>query len=72
MTECSFSNNRLRGRIIEKYGTIEKFSAAINKNRSSVSLILNNKANITRKDMMLFCSALGIKNEEIGDYFFTQ
>lgn len=71
MTEYAFDNSKLRGRIVEKYGTIDNFSKAINKNRSSISLILNDKATIDRRDMMLFCSALGIENKDVGDYFFT-
>ena len=72
MPSSTFDNSKLRGKIIEKYGTISNFSNAIGKNRSSISLILNEKAAITREDIMVFCDALGISNEEVGDYFFVQ
>lgn len=71
MEEYLFDNSKLRGRIVEKFGTIENFSKAINKNRSTVSMILNDKAAIDRKDVMLFCSALNIERRDIVDYFFS-
>lgn len=71
MAECLFDNSKLRGRIVEKYGTVERFSKAVKKNRSSVSYILNNKAKLDRRDIMLFCSALDIKGKDIVDYFFV-
>ena len=72
MANCSYDNNKLRGRIVEKFGTINNFSEAIGKNRSSISLMLNEKAVMDREDISLFCSALEIGHDEIGDYFFTE
>ena len=71
MSAQTFSNRKLRGRIVEKYGTISNFSEFVGRNRSSVSMILNGKAEMDRQDIVLFCSALDIKDKEIGDYFFT-
>lgn len=71
MPKFEFDNSKIRGRIVEKYGTIDKFSKTINKNRSSVSLLLNGKAKFDREDITLFCSALDIEKKDVGDYFFT-
>lgn len=70
MKENQLSNAKLKGRIIEKYDSVTNFANAIKRNRSSISLILNGKAKMKREDIALFSSALDIKNEEIGDYFF--
>ena len=72
MVNCSFDNSKLRGRIVEKFGTIDNFSKAIGRNRSSISLMLNEKAVMDRVDITLFCSALDIARNDIGDIFFTQ
>lgn len=71
MADQTFNSRKLRGRIVEKYGTISNFSDSVGRNRSSVSMILNGKAEMDRQDIVLFCSALDIKDREIGDYFFT-
>lgn len=70
MTEYLFDNSKLRGKIIEKYGTIGGFSEAIGKNRASISLKLNERVSMSREDIVVFSSALGIGNDEIADYFF--
>lgn len=72
MTECLFDNSKLRGKIIEMYGTIGNFSKAVDRNRSSISRMLNGKAPMDRGDIFLFRAALDISNDEIGDYFFKK
>ena len=72
MSKNVFDNSKLRGRIVEKYGTIGDFSSAIGKNRSSISSMLNGKGVMDRRDIKLFMDALGIEHEEIGDYFFAE
>ena len=37
-----FDYSKLRGRIVEKYGSISKFSEKLSKSRTSVDLKLNN------------------------------
>ena len=72
MAEYSFDNSKLRGRIVERFGTIDNFSKAVGRNRSSISRMLNEKAPMDRGDIFLFHTALGIGNDEIGDYFFRE
>lgn len=72
MTEYLFDNSKLRGKIIEKYGSIGGFSAAIGKNRSSISLKLNERVSMNREDIVVFSSALGIGDNELADYFFRR
>lgn len=72
MTELAFDNSKLRGRIIEKYGSLGDFSKEVCINRSSVSRMLNGFKCMKREDIILFCSALDIGPGEIGDYFFRK
>lgn len=64
--------NKLRGRIIEKFGTIEKFADFLGKSRITVSNKLNGKSNFSRDDIIFWSSALEISQDEIGSYFFEE
>lgn len=64
--------NKLRGRIIEKFGTIEKFADFLDKSRITVSNKLNGKSNFSRDDIIFWSSALEISQDEIGSYFFEE
>ena len=64
--------NKLRGRIIEKFGTIDKFADFLDKSRVTVSNKLNGKSKFTRDDIIFWSSALKISQDEIGSYFFEE
>ena len=72
MEPITFNSNKLRGRIVEKYGSISNFCKAINKDRSLISQKLNGRSEMNRSNIVLFCSALDIPENEVSDYFFTQ
>ena len=61
---------RLRGRIVEKYGSISAFSGCIGKARNSVSIKLSGKVKFNTNDIRQWAEALEIAPEEIGIYFF--
>lgn len=63
---------KLRGKIKEVFGTIEAFAAAMNRDVSTISMKLNNKAAWKREDIEKACEILGIPIEEVHLYFFTQ
>lgn len=66
-----FTYAKLRGRIIEKFGTIEAFAKAIGRSTVSVSRKLNGKAGFSQADMDLWAGALDFGPSEYGEYFFT-
>ena len=61
---------RLRGRIIEKFGSVSAFSDRIGKARNGVSVKLNGKVKFNTNDIRQWAEALEITPEEIGVYFF--
>jgi len=63
---------KLRGRIREKYGTIEAFAKAMKKDVSTISLRLNNKITWKREEIETACEVLEIPIQEVHLYFFTQ
>lgn len=63
---------KLRGRIIEKYDTLENFAKSYGISPVCLSKKMNNKSQFTRKDILEMSEMLDISKEEIGDYFFTK
>lgn len=63
---------KLRGRITEKFGTIDAFAEALGTQAQQVSRKLNVKVAITQNDVYAWAELLDIKTEDIGAYFFTQ
>ena len=64
--------SKLKGRIIEKFGSQEAFAKKIERSVVSVSKKMNGKSSFTRNDIILWAKELDIPVSEIGDYFFCQ
>lgn len=67
----SYEYNKLRGRIIEKYGTQEKFAEAIGLSTNSISKKMTGKAGFSQEDIETWSKMLGITQNEYGEYFFA-
>lgn len=67
----SFKYRKLKGRIVEKFGTQGKFAEAINMSEQNVSRKMNSTIAFSTQDIELWCVTLDISKAEIGDYFFT-
>lgn len=65
-----YEYRKLRGRIVEKYGTNKKFAEAVGISENSMSLKLNGKTGFSRDDMLAWGKLLDISVPEFGDYFF--
>lgn len=63
--------NKLRGKIVEMYGTQEKFAEALGVMSATVSQKLKNKREMTRADILKWAELLNIPPEEIHLYFFS-
>lgn len=66
------SYNKLRGRIIEKFGNQGAFAEAVGISRQWVSMKLNNKSEFSQSEILKWCDVLEISEREIVDYFFAQ
>lgn len=66
-----FLYRRLKGRIVEKYGTQEQFAKALDVSTNSLSLKMNGKTGFSQRDIERWRALLDITTDEIGDYFFT-
>lgn len=61
---------KLRGRIVEKYGTQGAFAAAMGWREALLSAKLNNKSAWTFTEVMKACKLLDIFQHEAHEYFF--
>ena len=67
-----FDYSKLRGRIVEKFGSIKDFSSNVSVSYIAVSKKLNNQIPISRADMMEWSELLGIPLEEYGVFYFVK
>lgn len=67
-----FNYSKLKGKIVEVFGTQRNFATAIGLSERSVSLKLNNITEFSQDEIFKIVQALGIDWNQIHDYFFTQ
>ena len=72
MADVQFDYSRLKGRIVEVFGTQDAFAEAIKLGRVSVSQRLNNKLEFSQGEMLRSAEALSFPLSEISSYFFTE
>lgn len=68
----AFDYSKLRGRIIEKYGSQGLFAQALGCSERTISLKMNNLRAWTQRDIVKASELLDIHEDEIQDYFFKQ
>lgn len=61
---------KLRGRIIEKYGSLKNYASEMGLTSTQISRYMNGRAVFTREKMLLWGEKLGIEKEEFASYFF--
>lgn len=67
-----FNYRKLRGRIVEKFGSMTAFADALGVSKQVISRKLNNKDGFTRDKILEWSEALEIPAEDYAAYFFTQ
>lgn len=67
-----YNYSKLRGKAIEKCGTLGKFAGIMGISKVSVSNKLMNKTPWGQDEIVKACNILDIKPKEIGAYFFTE
>lgn len=67
-------NNKLKGRIIEKYGSIGKFAKTMGVSRQAISYKLGGQRNFSRASIRKWCEALDIDENDpvqVAHFFLT-
>lgn len=67
-----FDYRKLRGKIIESYGTQSKFAKALGVSDRTLSLKLNNKIYFSQDEIKKCANLLNIDLEKIQLYFFKE
>lgn len=67
----AFDFSKLKGRIVEKYGTQAEFAKAFGISENSLSLKMNNKTKFSADDIIKITDMLDIQQTDVGLYFFT-
>ena len=67
----SYTYNKLRGRIIEMYGTQGKFAEKLGISKNSVSKKMNCQSEFSQADIIQWSILLDVQKNEYGEYFFT-
>ncbi len=67
-----FDFSRLRGRIVERYGSCERFAEAMGRSKVWLSSRLNNVVHWRGPEIREAAELLGILPEEIPSFFLTQ
>ncbi len=68
----TFAYNKLRGKIVEVFGSQTTFSKAIHLSEQSITAKLAGRSRFSQSDIITWCDALGIDQNDIGLYFFTR
>lgn len=69
--EFEYDFSKLKGRIVEKYGSQTQFAKAMNTYTTVINRKLLGKVSFTHDEIVKWCYMLDIPEDEIGIYFFT-
>ena len=67
----SYNYNKLKGKIVEKFGTQLAFAQAMGLSERSISLKMNNKVPFTQPEISKAIAILELNDNEIQSYFFN-
>lgn len=62
---------KLRGRIVEKFGTQGAFREQIGISKTAMSNKMTGKTAFSQKDIVEWCGLLSIDSKDIAEYFFA-
>jgi transcriptional regulator with XRE-family HTH domain len=68
----SFRYNKLRGKIVEVFGSQAKFAEEIGQSEQNITAKLAGRSSFTQDNIVTWCQALNIDQADIGSYFFTR
>lgn len=66
-----FNYSKLKGKIVEKYGTQAAFCNAMGMSERTLTLKLNNRVDWKQSEIIKACELLDIPPNEVNDYFFS-
>ncbi|AXF53444.1 Cro-like receptor [Streptococcus phage 115] len=67
----NYNYSKLKGRIIEKYGSQGSFAKAIGITQPTTSFKINGKASWNQDEIVKAIEVLGLSKDDIVEYFFN-
>lgn len=67
----NYNYSKLKGRIIEKYGSQGSFAKAIGKTQTTTSFKINGKASWNQDEIIKAIEVLDLSKDDIVEYFFN-
>lgn len=67
----AFNYSKLKGRIVEIFGSQTKFAKAMNMSERTLSLKISGKVSWKQREIVEAISLLGLEKDDIQEYFFT-
>lgn len=64
------NKNKLKGRIVELYGTQDNFAKFINSTPQTITAKLSGHSRFTQDEIIAWANALKLENSDIVSYFF--
>lgn len=71
MEAVIYTYNKLRGRIVEKFGSQANFARKLGITTTTLSKKMQCKTGFSQEDIETWASMLDIQRNEFSDYFFT-
>lgn len=62
---------KLRGRIVEKFGTQDDFRKQIGISKTAMSNKMTGKTGFSQNDIIKWCELLSIDMQNVSEYFFA-
>ena len=70
--KVNLDHSKLKGRIVERYGTQHRFAEAFGISIVQMSAKMRNRSSFSVRDILKICKMLEIPTSQIGDFFFTE
>ena len=71
MPKIKFDDSKIRGKIIEKFGSCKEFSKHVSQSPTTISRLLRGHGVFTQYIIFEWAVILGISRDDIGYYFFN-
>ena len=66
-----FDYSKLKGRVIEKLGSMKIYADRLGISETQLSKKINNRAGFSQADIIQSCKILDIATRDIGSFFFA-
>lgn len=67
-----YNYSKLRGRIVERFGTMSAFADSMGITKQTLSKKLNGRSGLSQRDIECWSNQLGVSEDDLVSYFFAK